>query len=65
MIFSMNSHKSETFRKSLMNVSDDHLHDLRLWYDKKGDKGEQELMLIDLEIERRAKIRRYYENYIY
>ena len=48
-----------------MTVSDNHLHALRLWYDKKGDEGEQELSLIDLEIERRAKIRRYYENYIY
>lgn len=58
----MNIHKSETFRESLKCVSDKHLHALRLWYDKKGDKGEQELLLIDLEIKRRAKIRRYYEN---
>lgn len=58
----MNIHKSETFRESLKIVSDDHLHSLRLWYDKKGDKGEQELLLIDLEIKRRAMIRRYYEN---
>ena len=61
----MNIHKSETFRESLKCVSDKHLHALRLWYDKKGVKGQDELLLIDIEIERRAKIRRYYENHIY
>lgn len=59
----MNIHKCETFRESLKTVSDNHLYSLRVWYDKKGDKGEQELLLIDLEIKRRAKIRRYYENF--
>lgn len=61
----MNIHKSETFRESLKTVSDNHLYSLRVWYDKKGVKGQDELLLIDIEIERRAKIRRYYENHIY
>lgn len=57
----MNIYKSETLRESLKTVSDDHLYSLRVWYDKKGEKGKDELLLIDLEIERRAKLRRYYD----
>ena len=61
----MNIFQSESFRRSLMTVDDNHLYSLRVWYDNKGDKGKDELLLIDLEIKRRAKIRRYYENNIY
>lgn len=57
----MNIYKSETLRESLKTVDDKHLYSLRVWYDKKGEKGKDELLLIDLEIERRAKLRRYYD----
>ena len=61
--FKMNIFKSESFRQSLMGLDEKHLFSLRVWYEKKGDKGVDELRLIDLEIERRAKLRRYYENF--
>lgn len=57
----MNIYKSETLRESLKTVDDKHLYSLRVWYEKKGEKGVDELRLIDLEIERRAKLRRYYD----
>ena len=44
-----------------MGLDEKHLFSLRVWYEKKGDKGKDELLLIDLEIERRAKLRRYYD----
>lgn len=44
-----------------MGLDENHLYSLRLWYDKKGERGKDELLLIDLEIERRAKLRRRYE----
>lgn len=58
----MNIFQSESLRKSLMSLDENHLRSLRVWYDKKGEAGKHELLLIDLEIERRAKLRRYYEN---
>lgn len=58
----MNIFQSEDFRRSLMGLDDNHLYSLRVWYEKKAEKGRDELRLIDLEIERRAKIRRYYES---
>ncbi len=57
----MNIYKSETLRESLKTVDDKHLYSLRVWYDEKGEKGKDELLLIDLEIERMAKLRRYYD----
>jgi len=57
----MRCHDSESFRRSLKGLDEDHLYSLRVWYDRKGDKGKDELLLIDLEIERRAKLRRYYD----
>ena len=57
----MNIFKSETLRESLKTGDDKHLYSLRVWYEKKGEKGKDELLLIDLEIERRAKLRRYYD----
>ncbi|WP_262123425.1 hypothetical protein [Anaerococcus sp. Marseille-Q5996] len=45
----------------MKTVDDKHLYSLRVWYDEKGEKGKDELLLIDLEIERMAKLRRYYD----
>lgn len=59
----MNIFRSEEFRKNIKRLDDNHLHSLRLWYEEKGQAGEDELRLIDLEIERRARNRRYYENF--
>lgn len=57
----MNIYQSEIFRLQLIGLDDRHLEILRETYDGKGDEAKDELLLIDLEIERREKIRRCYE----
>lgn len=61
----MRVHESESFIEDLKKLSNEELHSLRLWYEKLQEDGKDELLRIDLEIERRAKIARYYENHIY
>lgn len=61
----MDLKQSHEFRRMLTTLSSDQLYSRKIWNEKKGDKGQQELFLIESEIRRREKIKRYYESYIY
>ena len=60
-----NCHDWEEYRVCLMTVSDDRLLSLKTWMLKttNGKDRDTKILYIDLEIERRAKLRRYYENF--
>ena len=63
----MNCSDYEEFRKKIKTLSDNHLLSLQRWLDAKEsekDKAEK-IELLNLEIERRHKMRRYYESYVY
>lgn len=57
----MNIYQSESFRKSIKRLDEEHLYSLRSWFCDK-EQYTDELRLIDIEIERRAKLRRNYDN---
>ena len=50
-----------------MTLSDDRLLSLKIWLQRETNEKERDtkVLYIDLEIERREKLRRYYENHIY
>ncbi|MBM0046674.1 hypothetical protein JNO63_06175 [Anaerococcus sp. mt242] len=63
----MNCHDWEEYRRCLMATKEDRLFSLRKWLETKPNEKERDtkILYIDLEIERREKLRRYYENHIY
>ena len=63
----MNCREYEDFRLSLKTLHDDHLIALEKCLEsKENEKDKAEKMeLLNLEIERRHKMRRYYESYVY
>lgn len=63
----MNSQDYQEFRQNIKTLNDNHLLALQIWLDAKEnekDKSEK-IELINLELERRFKVRKYYENNIY
>jgi hypothetical protein len=60
-------HDWEEYRTCLMTLSDDRLLSLKIWLQRETNEKERDtkVLYIDLEIERREKLRRYYENHIY
>lgn len=56
-------HDWEEYRACLMILSDDRLLSLKTWLQRETDEKERDtkVLYIDLEIERREKLRRYYE----
>lgn len=58
----MNCYQSKEFRENIMGLSESGLYSLRNWYVKKASEGEEFVLLIDLEIKRREKLRRRYES---
>lgn len=63
----MNCREYEDFRLSLKTLHDDHLIALEKWLDAKESEKDkvEKIELINLELERRYKVRRYYESHIY
>ena len=61
----MNCSDYEEFRKNIKTLSDNHLLSLQRWLDAKESEKDrvEKIELINLELERRHKIRRYYENF--
>ena len=60
----MNAQDYKEFRIKIKTLSDDHLLALEKWLDsRKNEKDKSEkIELLNLEIERRFKVRRYYES---
>lgn len=53
---------SEYIRTSLKALDDSHLMTLKLWLkDRVGQESQDKLELVNLEIERREKLRKHYE----
>lgn len=53
---------SEYIRTSLKTLDDSHLMTLKLWLkDRVGQESQDKLELVNLEIERREKLRKHYE----
>lgn len=63
----MNIRDWEDYRLCLKGAREESLHSLRKWLETRDNEKERDtkILYIDLEIERREKIRRYYENHIY
>ncbi len=63
----MNCHDWEDYRLCLKTFRDERLYSLRKWLETRPNEKERDtkILYIDLEIERREKIRRYYEDNIY
>lgn len=62
----MNIYDSQEFISNIKTLDDNHLMSLRMWIDsrdKEKDKKDK-ILYIDLEIERRLKVKKYYENQI-
>ena len=61
----MNCRDYEEFRKNIKTLNDNHLLSLQKWLDAKESEMDraEKIDLINLELERRYKIRRYYENF--
>lgn len=61
----MNFHDWEDYRLCLKSARDERLHSLRKWLETRPNERERDtkILYIDLEIERREKLRRYYENF--
>lgn len=62
----MNIYDSQEFISNIKTLDDNHLMILRMWIDsrdKEKDKKDK-ILYIDLEIERRLKVKKYYENQI-
>lgn len=60
----MNAQDYKEFRTKIKTLNDDHLLALEKWLDSREnekDKSEK-IELLNLEIERRFKVRRYYES---
>lgn len=60
----MNCHDWEDYRLCLRSVREERLYSLRKWLETRDNEQERDtkILYIDLEIERRAKLRRYYES---
>lgn len=61
----MNAQDYKEFRIKIKTLNDDHLLALERWLDSRQnekDKAEK-IEIINLEIERRFKVRRYYESF--
>lgn len=61
----MNCSDYEEFRKNIKTLNDDHLLSLQSWLDAKVSEKDrvEKIELINLELERRYKMRRFYENF--
>lgn len=62
----MNIYDSQEFISNIKTLDDNHLMSLRMWIDsrdKEKDKKDK-ILYIDLEIERRLKVKKYYDNQI-
>ena len=61
----MNIRDWEDYRLCLKSVREERLYSLRKWLETRPNERERDtkILYIDLEIERRAKLRRYYENF--
>ncbi|MFO3716089.1 hypothetical protein [Anaerococcus cruorum] len=62
----MNIYDSQEFISNIKTLDDEHLMSLRVWIDSKKNEKDKEdkILYIDLEIERRLKVRKYYANQI-
>ncbi len=60
----MNIRDWEDYRLCLKGAREESLHSLRRWLETRDNEKERDtkILYIDLEIERRAKLRRYYES---
>ena len=63
----MNCSDYEEFRNNIKTLNDKHLLSLQSWLDAKESEKDrvEKIELINLELERRYKVRRYYESHIY
>lgn len=63
----MNSQDYQEFRQNIKTLNDNHLLALQVWLDAKENEKDklEKIELINLELERRFKVRKYYENNIY